>query len=97
MMRNSARQIDMEYNPHDAEHIPHDAEHIPHDAELRILRNLYIGFSVPESFYYIWVWRPPWSCDLNHFLHLYKCLTQHSLVPIGLTAYQLLASSKNTT
>ena len=46
MMRNSARQIDMEYIPHDAEHIPHyaehiphDAEHIPNDAELCILRN----------------------------------------------------------
>ena len=49
MMRNSARQIDMEYIPHDAEHIPHDAEHIPHDAELRILRNSILDFNFIPS------------------------------------------------
>ena len=55
MMRNSARQIDMEYIPHDAEyhdaeHIPHDAEHIPHDAELRILRNSILDFLFQKVF-----------------------------------------------
>ena len=50
MMRNSARQIDMEYIPHDAEHIPHYAEHIPHDAELRILRNSILDFLFQKVF-----------------------------------------------
>ena len=43
MMRNSARQIDMEY-------IPHDAEHIPHDAELRILLNSTLDFLFQKVF-----------------------------------------------
>ena len=43
MMRNSARQIDMEY-------IPHDAEHIPQDAELRILRNSILDFLFQKVF-----------------------------------------------
>ena len=43
MMRNSARQIDMEY-------IPHDTEHIPHDAELRILRNSILDFLFQKVF-----------------------------------------------
>ena len=64
MMRNSARQIDMEHIPHDAEHIPHDAEHIPHDAEhiphdaehiphdgeLRILQNSILDFLFQKVF-----------------------------------------------
>ena len=50
MMRNSARQIDMEYIPHDAEHIPHDAEHIPRNAELRILRNSILDFLFQKVF-----------------------------------------------
>ena len=53
MMRNSARQIDMEYIPHDAEDIPHDAEdipHLPHDAELRILRNSILDFLFQKVF-----------------------------------------------
>ena len=50
MMRNSTRQIDMEYIPHDAEHILHDAEHIPQDAELRILRNSILDFLFQKDF-----------------------------------------------
>ena len=56
-MRNYARQIDMEFIPHNAEHIPHDAEHIPHvaehilhDAELLILQNSRFGFLFQRRF-----------------------------------------------
>ena len=27
-----------------------------------------------ENFYHIWVWRPPWSCDLGHLFYIFIAL-----------------------
>ena len=33
-----------------------------------------------KGFYHIWVWRPSWSCDLNHLKKLSSPLPKEALI-----------------